>query len=530
MITTMKHFLFTTLVTLATTSALLADPFPIQKDWGTLATEGESLRITLKNGSDLKSIDIPRLFNPIGPVTLEPGGKELKFKPGTTTWNIALPPDTSSGTVKVVTHGKPNLPSNPPAVGIDNDGSYQFPAHLATTHGEMLRYEPQPHKNTIGYWVNENDHADWQLNVKTPGRFHVEILQGCGTNQGGSLAAVSLLKNGEITDNVEFTVQDTGHFQNFIWRRIGTVALTGAKGQSLRVHALKKANKAVMDVRKIRLVPAPARLAVWPGKAPGEPFASMDADELKAKVAMNVSHRVFGVENPTITLYKADKAKANGTAVVVCPGGAYNVLALAKEGTEIAHWFNSIGVTAAVLEYRVPRRSRDGFHLPPLQDAQRAIRLMRQNAAQWDIDPDRIGVLGFSAGGHLTVMTATHWNEQTYKPVDKADQLSARPDFILPIYPAYLGLDAGHKGLSPLVTLSEKTPPTFVAVTWDDKMRGADAALLLNALKKNKVPMELHVFAEGGHGYGLRPGPDQATTWPALAEVWLRNQGLLKKD
>ncbi len=516
----------------AFTSTLIAQTLPVSNDWGTVSIAGQdAVSIRIDNVPANRTIKFPRLFNPIGDITHEGKAvKGLKFKPLVEDWAMTLPPGMEKTTLQLVTLGSPLLPVTPPVVQELSAGGFDLPAHLAMPYGEMLRYEPQPHKNTIGYWVNEKDYADWLVQVKTPGTFHVEILQGCGTGQGGSEVAVSIIKGKKILSSAPFIVQDTGHFQNFKWRRIGKVQIDKESIHTVRIHALKKAKNAVMDVRKIRLVPAPEVVRVWPRKAPGEPFDSLDPKVLKDKISQNVSHRIFGIEHPTFTLYLPEKEKANGTCVVVCPGGGYNILALAKEGTEVAHWLNDLGVAAAVLEYRVPRRSKEGFHIPPLQDAQRTIRLVRKNAKAWGIDPDRVGALGFSAGGHLTIMTATHWDEQTYKPIDAADKLSARPDFVLPIYPAYLGYDAGEQALTSLVKLTDKTPPAFIAVTWDDKMRGADSALVLEGLKKHNVPAELHIFSKGGHGYGLRPGKSYATGWNHLATTWLKQQGLLEKQ
>ncbi len=239
------------------------------------------------------------------------------------------------------------------------------------------------------------------------------------------------------------------------------------------------------------------------------------------------------VTDPSLTLYLVPKDQANGCAVVVCPGGGYNILAWPKEGTEIAQWLNSFGVSAVVLKYRVPRRDPKRPHWEPLQDAQRAIRTVRANAEKWGVDPSRVGILGFSAGGHLTIMAGTHWNEKTYEPADDIDRLSCRPDFMIPIYAAYLGDkydDVKTPTLGPLVRVTPETPPTFMAVTFDDQMRGAQAAMLLVELKKAGVPAELHVFSKGGHGYGLRPSPNPvARAWPKLCELWMRSMGLLDR-
>jgi acetyl esterase/lipase len=268
----------------------------------------------------------------------------------------------------------------------------------------------------------------------------------------------------------------------------------------------------------------PIEMKVWPGVAPGE---AADPRPTEEKAGDDDVLRVTYVAEPTLTVYRAPHDKANGCAVVICPGGGYNILAWDKEGTEIAEWLNSIGVTAVLLKYRVPRRDKDQPHVAPLQDAQRTIRLTRKNADAWGIDPQRIGVLGFSAGGHLTVMTGTQWDQTTYPRVDEVDDLSCRPDFLVPIYAAYLGDKQDRWKLSPLVRVTEQTPPTFMAVTYDDKDRGAQAALFLVELKKAGVPAELHVYVRGGHGYGLRPSDNAVSTWPQRCAEWMRATGLL---
>lgn len=268
-------------------------------------------------------------------------------------------------------------------------------------------------------------------------------------------------------------------------------------------------------------------LKLWPGSAPGETGKIGPERTLPEQPGQRKVVRLTDVSVPTISIYPAPKGKANGTAVVVCPGGGYNILAMDLEGTEIASWLNSIGVTAVLLKYRVPRRDKSKPYWAPLQDAQRAIRLTRENAAAWGIDPHRIGMIGFSAGGNLTVMAGLHPDWVTYSPLDSADKLSARPDFLIPIYPAYLGDKKDPTRLDPLIRVTELTPPVFTAVTYDDKLRGLDAALLLVKLKEMNVPAELHVFLKGGHGYGLRPSPNAVSMWPELCERWMRALGLL---
>ncbi len=266
---------------------------------------------------------------------------------------------------------------------------------------------------------------------------------------------------------------------------------------------------------------------LWPNGAPGETGKIGPERTLPEKPGERKVIRLTDIANPTITLYRAPADKANGAGVLIAPGGGYAILAWDLEGTEIAEWLNSIGVTAVILKYRVPRRDKECPSKAPLQDAQRAMRLVRKNAKAWGIDPKRLGMMGFSAGGHLTVMTGTHWDETTYERIDAADDLSSRPDFLMPIYPAYLGEKGNPLKLSSLVRITQKTPPVFMTVAFDDKDRGARAALLLIELKEKGVPAELHVFSRGGHGYGLRPSGDPVSGWPKLCEQWMRVSGFL---
>jgi acetyl esterase/lipase len=232
---------------------------------------------------------------------------------------------------------------------------------------------------------------------------------------------------------------------------------------------------------------------------------------------------------PTITVFSPEQNRNTGAAVLICPGGGYNILAYDLEGTEVCEWLNSIGVTGVLLKYRVPKRAGDDKHLLPLADAQRAMRLVRHHAKEWNIKPDRIGVLGFSAGGHLTANLSNNYNEKTYDPVDDADKLSARPDFALPIYPAYLVEKNALDKLAPDMNVTSNTPPTFLVQTGDDGIHVENAVHYYLALKKAKVPAELHVYPSGGHGYGLRPTEKVDTTWPKRAEDWMRSLRLLEK-
>lgn len=276
----------------------------------------------------------------------------------------------------------------------------------------------------------------------------------------------------------------------------------------------------------------PKEILLWPNGVPAG-SAPLSAEQIsKLKAAPVDPERISLVENPTLVLYRAPAELANGCGIVVCPGGAYTRLAWTKEGIEVAQWLNSLGVTVGVLKYRVPRRDPDEPHREPLQDAQRAIRIMRANAAEWGIDSKRLGVLGFSAGGHLAVMTGVHGPNATYPPSDAIDQQDCQPHFLCPIYAAYLGEkynDRDAVSLGGLVKITSKTPPTFMAVTADDAYRGVQAASMFIALKQANVPAELHIYSRGGHGYGIRPAERPVSTWHLRLADWLRDSGYMTK-
>lgn len=272
-----------------------------------------------------------------------------------------------------------------------------------------------------------------------------------------------------------------------------------------------------------RAADEPPEIPLWPAAVPGD--ADFKAPEKLPEPKNDGTLRLALVTAPSLTLYRPAADKANKTGVLICPGGGYNILAWDKEGTEVAQWLNTLGVTAAVLKYRVPRRPGEP-HVGPLMDAQRGMRLFRQKSKELGIE--RIGVLGFSAGGHLTVMTGTHYDENTYPKQDAADELSCKPDFLIPIYPAYLADEKQPGPLSPLVKVTKETPPTFIAVTHDDSLRGLNSALFYIELKKAQVPAELHIFTVGGHGYGLRPSKNPVSHWPARCAEWMGQMGYLR--
>lgn len=274
-------------------------------------------------------------------------------------------------------------------------------------------------------------------------------------------------------------------------------------------------------------------IALWPDSAPGDtatlpPEQDMSKPTDKA-IAGKPLIRLGNVSKPTITVFPAPKDKNTGAAVVVCPGGGYNILALDLEGTEVCEWLNSIGVTGVLLKYRVPKRAARQRFEPPLQDAQRAIGLVRQHAAEWGIDPARVGILGFSAGGHLAAAASTNYETRTYPAVDAADKLSCRPDFSVLVYPAYLTVKEKADELAPELKVTAQTPQTFLVMSQDDPIRVEGPIFYSLALKNAKVPFELHTYPTGGHGYGLRPSEHNVTTWPARVADWMRTRGLLKK-
>lgn len=236
--------------------------------------------------------------------------------------------------------------------------------------------------------------------------------------------------------------------------------------------------------------------------------------------------RTGNVTEPSVTFYPAPLQSNSGATVVVFPGGAYHILAVDLEGTEVCSWLNSIGVNAAFVKYRVPEPPGVPRYAAPLQDAQRAVGMVRRHASEWHIDPKRIGVLGFSAGGHLAALLSNDYQTRSYSFFDDADKASCRPDFTILIYPAYLTGD-DRSTLAPELKVSAQTPPTFLVQTEDDPVHVENSLVYYRALKNAKIPAEMHLFSTGGHGYGLRPSPEAVTGWPALAEAWLRNRGVL---
>lgn len=276
-----------------------------------------------------------------------------------------------------------------------------------------------------------------------------------------------------------------------------------------------------------------APIPLWPSGAPGEqPGPGDEKDTTTPKnglVAGKRVARIGGITNPTIQVFSPPSGKNTGTAVVVFPGGGYSILAFDLEGTEVCEWLNSIGITGVLLKYRVPPHKGAVRYAAPLQDAQRALRIVRSRAQEWGIDPARVGVLGFSAGGHLAAASSTNFDVDSYPAADAADKLSDRPDFAVIIYPGYLAPDIKDTGkISPELKVTANTPPTFLVQAEDDPVHVENSVFYFLALKNAKVPAEMHLYASGGHGYGLRPTAMPITGWPSLAEKWFHTIGVLK--
>jgi acetyl esterase/lipase len=238
---------------------------------------------------------------------------------------------------------------------------------------------------------------------------------------------------------------------------------------------------------------------------------------------------VCNVSQPAMTVYPP-KGTNTGIAVVVFPGGGYNCLAIDLEGTEICDWLTSRGITAVLLKYRVPTRSSGAYaeSLPALEDAQRTVGLVRFHAAEWHIDPHKIGVIGFSAGGHLVTAMSTHFDQRLYPAVDAADQESCRPDFAIALYPGHLWKRDGNFELNPNVPVTTNTPPAFLLQAENDPVDNVNNSLVYYiALKNAGVPVEMHLYAQGGHAFGLRRTKLPITEWPQLVETWLRTIGMI---
>jgi acetyl esterase/lipase len=280
----------------------------------------------------------------------------------------------------------------------------------------------------------------------------------------------------------------------------------------------------------------PLVVELWPGKPPDEdsPIAaekSLLSPRLSRKQVevTEPTRMITNVSRPTITVYQPAKDANSGTAMLICPGGGYWNLYWQLEGEEVASWLTSLGITGIILKYRVPRRPGEPKAEParrPLQDAQRAISLVRSRAAEWGIDPHRIGVVGFSAGGHLAVATATSFEKRSYSSIDATDKVSCRPDFAIAVYPGYLKAK-DREELAPGLRIPAGTPPVFLAHGGEDIISSPEHSLVLyRALKRAGVPAELHIYATAAHDFGVRRSDHPCSRWTQHCAGWLEHQEL----
>jgi acetyl esterase/lipase len=282
----------------------------------------------------------------------------------------------------------------------------------------------------------------------------------------------------------------------------------------------------------------PLVVDLWPGKAPDEPgtigaeFVRMSPKLDRSQVEVTESTRMItNVTKPTISVYRPAKEKDTGTAMIICPGGGYWNLYWELEGEEVAAWLNSFGVTGIILKYRVPRRPDDKQSEParrPLQDAQRAVRLVRNKAKEWGITSDRIGIIGFSAGGHLAVATATGFEKRTYDHVDDIDKTSSRPDFAIAAYSGYLK-PKDKDELAPGLSVPKGSPPVFLVHGGADPISDpANSVVMYQALKREGVSTELHIYATATHDFAVRKSDQPCSKWTEACLDWLRAEGFVK--
>jgi acetyl esterase/lipase len=285
--------------------------------------------------------------------------------------------------------------------------------------------------------------------------------------------------------------------------------------------------------------PGHTQVPIWPGVVPdaqstGESEVSgtvVDANGSKRLVGGRPWVYVAKVSQPTMTVY-APVGSNTGAAVVVFPGGGYNVLAIDLEGTEVCDWLTSKGITCVLLKYRVPCAKSGPYRdcRTALEDAQRTVGLVRFRAAQWHIDAHKIGVLGFSAGGHMVAAVSTHFEKRLYPTVDAADTESCRPDFAIALYPGHLAVPERDFALNPDIQVTSRTPPTFLLHAEDDPVDPVENTIVYHAaLRKSGIPAEMHLYVKGGHAFGLRRTGVPITGWPQLVETWLETIGMVSK-
>lgn len=277
--------------------------------------------------------------------------------------------------------------------------------------------------------------------------------------------------------------------------------------------------------------PGHTQIPIWPNAAPDAAKQTLPGPEYSTNTSTDGSSSgviAHNVSCPTMTVY-SPKGTNTGVAAVVFPGGGYQLLAINFEGQEICDWLNSKGITAVLLKYRVPLKRLGDFGESPLalEDAQRTLSLVRFHAAEWHINPHKIGVIGFSAGGHIVAATSTHFNKRSYPAVDAADRISSRPDFAIACYPGHLWERDHGYNVNPNVPVTTNTPPTFLLQAEDDYVDGVEQSLTYYiALKNAKVPVEMHLYAQGGHAFGLKRTGLPIADWPQLVEKWLGTIGM----
>ena len=288
--------------------------------------------------------------------------------------------------------------------------------------------------------------------------------------------------------------------------------------------------------------PGHTQMPIWPGEAPNaRPAADSESLTTYNKLVGGKPWAyVRNVSRPTLTVY-SPMGKNTGAAVVVFPGGGYQILAIDLEGTEVCDWLTSRGITCVLLKYRVPHSGPswqadcncyiNPKPQPALQDAQRTLGIVRLHAAEWHIDPRKVGVLGFSAGGHLVAAISNQFERRLYRPVDAADKESCRPDFAVALYPGHLWIPGGGQfAFNPDLHVTRNTPPTFLLQAETDTVDNVNQSLVYYiALKDAGVPTEMHLFADGGHAFGLRRTKDPITEWPQLVEKWLKTIGVISQ-
>lgn len=283
------------------------------------------------------------------------------------------------------------------------------------------------------------------------------------------------------------------------------------------------------------------QIPIWPaGKMP-DALSPTKLESVRTNTSALVAGKpwtaISNVSQPTMTIY-SPKIKNTGAAIVVFPGGGFNVLAIDLEGTEICDWITSQGMTCVLLKYRVPNSGPSSHkschcHIYPkaptaLQDAQRTLGLVRFNAEKWHINPNKIGVIGFSAGGYMVADISTHFKKRVYQPIDAADKVSCRPDFAIAVYPGHMRVDGKPMTQNPRIKFTKSTPPTFILQAENDPEDNINNSLLYYiGLKDAGVPVEMHLYAEGGHAFGLRRTKHPITEWPQLVERWLNSQGAI---